>query len=485
MTGSGGSDPAETEADVRVLVQRLDPGLPLPGYAHPGDAGADLTTRVDLTLAPGERATVPTGIAVAIPAGYAGFVHPRSGLAARHGVTLVNAPGTVDSGYRGEIQVTVLNTDRARRSCCAGATGSPSSWSRGWAGRPSSRSTACPTPRGERRVRVHRWVRARGGGGRRRTDDHDDDHDDADHDDHAREYRDGGGTVSLLRRRGRAAGESAADNPVGWVDEDARRRMRRGAAASRAPATPVTPITTMPPAAPRRMTPGLRCPTAAVARGMSPKCPAGRATSTSAGSAAGPGRHGAAAGGRRGDRAGHRARPSCSADPRSSSRRSRAPRSEGIWAEIRAEIAAGITRQGGTADEVPGAFGRELLARVPVRTPGRPHRPPAAALHRRRRPALVPARGLPRPGRLRAGGGRPSWRRWSASVVVVRGTEAMAPAGPAAALRPAGRRRAGPPSRSRRGGAPLGPVRARSGDHGDPVTPGEVPTASRLRTLVP
>jgi len=111
VTGTGGSDPAGIEADVRVLVQRLDPGLPLPGYAHPGDAGADLATRVDVTLAPGERATVPTGIAVAIPAGYAGFVHPRSGLAARHGLTLVNAPGTVDSGYRGEIQVTVLNTD--------------------------------------------------------------------------------------------------------------------------------------------------------------------------------------------------------------------------------------------------------------------------------------------------------------------------------------------------------------------------------------
>ena len=111
VTGARGSEAAGVEAEVRVLVQRLDPELPLPGYAHPGDAGADLSTRVDVTLAPGERVTVPTGIAVAIPAGYAGFVHPRSGLAARHGLTVVNAPGTVDCGYRGEIQVTLLNTD--------------------------------------------------------------------------------------------------------------------------------------------------------------------------------------------------------------------------------------------------------------------------------------------------------------------------------------------------------------------------------------
>jgi dUTP pyrophosphatase len=94
-------------------LQRLDPQLPAPGYAHPGDAGADLLTTVDLALAPGERATVSTGVAIALPAGYAGFVHPRSGLAARNGVTVVNAPGTVDAGYRGEIQVTLLNTDAA------------------------------------------------------------------------------------------------------------------------------------------------------------------------------------------------------------------------------------------------------------------------------------------------------------------------------------------------------------------------------------
>jgi dUTP pyrophosphatase len=96
-----------------VLIKRLDPGLPLPAYAHPGDAGADLMAAADVELAPGERALVPTGVAIALPPGYAAFVHPRSGLAARNGVTLVNAPGTVDAGYRGEIMVTLLNTDTA------------------------------------------------------------------------------------------------------------------------------------------------------------------------------------------------------------------------------------------------------------------------------------------------------------------------------------------------------------------------------------
>lgn len=99
--------------EVEVLLLRLDQDLEPPGYACPGDAGADLRTAVTVTLDPGERAVLPTGVAVALPDGYAAFVHPRSGPAARHGLTLVNAPGTVDAGYRGEIMVTVLNTDRA------------------------------------------------------------------------------------------------------------------------------------------------------------------------------------------------------------------------------------------------------------------------------------------------------------------------------------------------------------------------------------
>lgn len=94
-----------------VLIQRLDPELPLPGYAHPGDAGADLCTAIDLVLEPGERALVPTGIAIALPDGYAAFVHPRSGLAHTFGVSIVNAPGTVDAGYRGEIKISLINHD--------------------------------------------------------------------------------------------------------------------------------------------------------------------------------------------------------------------------------------------------------------------------------------------------------------------------------------------------------------------------------------
>jgi dUTP pyrophosphatase len=99
---------------VNVLITRLDRGLPLPARSHPGDAGVDLVAAADVDLAPGERAVVPTGVAIALPDGYAAFVHPRSGLAARHGVTIVNAPGTVDAGYRGEIRVTLLNTDPAQ-----------------------------------------------------------------------------------------------------------------------------------------------------------------------------------------------------------------------------------------------------------------------------------------------------------------------------------------------------------------------------------
>jgi dUTP pyrophosphatase len=95
----------------RIQVLRLDPGIELPGYAHPGDAGADLATTVDVELAPGQRVLVPTGLALAIPPGYAGFIHPRSGLAARSGLTIVNTPGTIDAGYRGEIKVCLLNTD--------------------------------------------------------------------------------------------------------------------------------------------------------------------------------------------------------------------------------------------------------------------------------------------------------------------------------------------------------------------------------------
>jgi len=105
------ADPAGGAEELEVPLLRLDPDLPEPSYAHPGDAGADLRAATDVLLAPGARATVPTGVAVAVPQGWAAFVHPRSGLAARHGVTTLNGPGTVDAGYRGEVRVTLVNTD--------------------------------------------------------------------------------------------------------------------------------------------------------------------------------------------------------------------------------------------------------------------------------------------------------------------------------------------------------------------------------------
>ncbi len=95
-----------------IPLKRLDPELPVPKRAHRGDAGVDLHSAEDLTIAPGERALVKTGIALALPLGTVGLIHPRSGLAAKHGITIVNAPGTVDADYRGELMVCLLNTDK-------------------------------------------------------------------------------------------------------------------------------------------------------------------------------------------------------------------------------------------------------------------------------------------------------------------------------------------------------------------------------------
>ena len=109
---AGGHDGTAPGAPLVVEVVRLEPDLPLPGYAHPGDAGADLVARIEVLLEPnGGRAMVPTGIALALPDGYAGFVQPRSGLALRHGVTCLNTPGLIDSGYRDELSVLLVNTD--------------------------------------------------------------------------------------------------------------------------------------------------------------------------------------------------------------------------------------------------------------------------------------------------------------------------------------------------------------------------------------
>jgi dUTP pyrophosphatase len=101
-----------TTGQVTVRVRLIDKGMTAPDYAHPGDAGADLRIAHDVAIIPGERMLVGTGIALEIPEGWVGLVHPRSGLAARHGLTIVNAPGTIDAGYRGEVQVNLLNTDR-------------------------------------------------------------------------------------------------------------------------------------------------------------------------------------------------------------------------------------------------------------------------------------------------------------------------------------------------------------------------------------
>ena len=95
----------------KILIKRLDPSVPLPSYAKAGDAGADLATRIDFTINPGERMLVPTGISIALPNGYVALVHPRSGLAIKHGISMVNTPGTVDAGYRGELQVILINHD--------------------------------------------------------------------------------------------------------------------------------------------------------------------------------------------------------------------------------------------------------------------------------------------------------------------------------------------------------------------------------------
>jgi dUTP pyrophosphatase len=95
----------------KILIKRLDPTVSLPSYAKAGDAGADLATRIDFTINPGERMLVPTGISIALPNGYVALVHPRSGLAIKHGISMVNTPGTVDAGYRGELQVILINHD--------------------------------------------------------------------------------------------------------------------------------------------------------------------------------------------------------------------------------------------------------------------------------------------------------------------------------------------------------------------------------------
>lgn len=113
MSNDDNQQVAQSSALSPVRIKRVDPGVPLPRRAHSTDAGADLTSTQDLVLQPGERALVGTGIAIALPVGTVGLIHPRSGLAAKHGLTIVNSPGTIDADYRGEIKICLLNTDHS------------------------------------------------------------------------------------------------------------------------------------------------------------------------------------------------------------------------------------------------------------------------------------------------------------------------------------------------------------------------------------
>lgn len=106
-----GGDRSIVATVTEVLIRRVSDSVPIPTYAHPADAGADLVSTVDVTLEPGERRLVPTGIEIALPDGFAAFIHPRSGLALRHGLSVVNTPGTIDAGYRGEVKVLLVNHD--------------------------------------------------------------------------------------------------------------------------------------------------------------------------------------------------------------------------------------------------------------------------------------------------------------------------------------------------------------------------------------
>ncbi len=132
---------------MNMLIKRLDPDLPLPGYAHPGDAGLDLYARATPRCPRGSEALLPTGVAIALPAGYAAFVHPRSGLAVKHGIGVVNGPGTIDAGYRGEISVCLINLDPKTLWPSVAETASRSWSCRRCRRSRSSRSTACPVRR--------------------------------------------------------------------------------------------------------------------------------------------------------------------------------------------------------------------------------------------------------------------------------------------------------------------------------------------------
>ena len=351
---------------VPVPIRRLDPDLPPPPYAHPGDAGADLVAAEDVEIAPGGRALVRTGVAIALPDGYVGLVHPRSGLAARLGVTVLNAPGTVDAGYRGEILVNLVNhdPDASRRRSLA-ATASPNLSCSGWSGHTSTSSTSCRTPSGApagtARPAVTRACRLRRSPAK-------------------------GGTVIFGRRGGsgrHARGEqtrrsgprhAAVDRRLDEADGRLRRRrVRRGpydgvSAGYEAVRGPYD-VTEAPAGVQRLDLGSLQIPAIEGVEVRVQANPDGVVQQVVLVHGANALQLGVFA----------------------------APRSEGIWDEVRAEIRKSLFNDGVAAEEVDGRV-RHRAAR-PGAHPGGPDR---HAVRRRRRPALDGARRLPG-----AGGGRP------------------------------------------------------------------------------
>ena len=367
---------------VDVLVRRLDPDVPIPTVAHPGDAGADLVTTVDVELGAGERATVPTGLAIALPAGYAAFVLPRSGLAARHGVGIVNAPGTVDAGYRGEIMVTLVNHDADQPVTAAPRRPDrPARRAAGRAGACSTRSTRCPgSARGEGGHGSTGGFAGStyGGAGHRSTDD--------------RRRTAERGRPHVFRRRRGWTGRRRREPPTSH-----RRRRRRSTTRRRATTT-----------RPRRRT--ARTGRSTSARSISTTRSSRRAASTSARcwSAAGP----ACRLRIEVDQQTQRVRAVTFVRGRSGVQLQAfaAPRSSGIWADVSREIAADATKRGGTATEIDGPYGPELKVVVPATMPDGKAAHPDDPGGRRRRSALAAAGDVLRAGG-RPGQGRRARRR--------------------------------------------------------------------------
>lgn len=332
-----------TRAELEVLIRRVDPDVPLPTYAQPGDAGADLRTTVDCALAPGERAVLPTGVSVSLPEGYAGFVHPRSGLAARCGVALVNAPGTIDAGYRGEIKVIVVNLDpretvrferfdriaqlvvqqvekvRFRQVAelpgsarAEGASGPPAATP----GRTVQAAQAVRPPRAARRVGI----------------------------DTLRSYPTGKDSDVFGRRKKRDAAEDAAgetEQVVDSVDTEAdgeRERVRLDPEPR--PDGPWDSTEVRDPAEGRVDLGGMFIPGV---EGMELRVEVAGDAIVAA--------------------------TVVLRDSAIQLQGFAAPKREGIWGEVREEIGSGITQQGGIIDEVEGPLGWELRAQVPVQLP--------------------------------------------------------------------------------------------------------------------